>query len=239
MDFDRSDDMVRTQQARATTAQLQSRLVAVARNLTDSYEEAARQHDQSAVNRRPPTEVDHVVMAKTCRVLDDRTRFIAQTWEEQDECADKDVQCPCCASPMPQGCMVWLALGRSATVPCPSCGAMAQLALHAVHGEGDDDHTESVTAAIVHEKLRIACGLNDEVVSHLFAAALRLDGTLAMTHGPLRQCLTEAIDHVDAGIHAIRQVAFGLATERKKDHWGPARHRRPRENGPAQALDAE
>ena len=94
-------------------------------------------------------------------------------------------------------------------------------------GEGDDDHTEDLTAAIVHEKLRIASGLNDEVVSHLFAAALRLDGALAMTHGPVRQCLTEAIDHVDAGIHAIRQVAFGLATERKQDHWGPARHRRP------------
>ena len=166
-------------------------------------------------------------MAKTCRVLADRTRFIAQTWEEQDECADKDVPCPCCASPMPRECMVRLALGRSATVPCPSCGATARLALHAVHGEGDDDHTEDLTAAIVHEKLRIACGLNDEVVSHLFAAALRLDGALSMTHGPLRQCLTEAIDHVDAGIHAIRKVAFGLATERKRDHWGPARHRRP------------
>ena len=96
----------------------------------------------------------------------------------------------------------------------------------------DDDHTEDLTAAIVHEKLRIASGLNDEVVSHLFAAAFRLDGALAMTHGPLRQCLTEAIDHVDAGIHAIRKVAFGLAAEHKQDHWGPARHRRPRQDGP-------
>jgi hypothetical protein len=232
MDSDRSDQLARSQQARSTAAQLQSRLAAVARGLTDSYEEAARQHDRSAVNRRPPTEVDHLVMAKTCRVLADRTRFIAETWEEQDECADNDVPCPCCASPMPRACMVRLALGRSATVPCPSCGATAQLALHAVHGEGDDDHTGDVTAAIVHEKLRIACGLNDEVVTHLFAAALRLDGALSMTHGPLRQCLTEAIDHVDAGIHAVRKVAFGLATEHKRDHWGPARHRRPTQDGP-------
>ena len=166
-------------------------------------------------------------MAKTCRVLADRTRFIAQIWEEQDECVDNAMQCPRCASPMPREFMVRLALGRSATAPCPSCGATARLALHAVLAKGDDDHTEDLTAAIVHEKLRIAGGLNDEVVSHLFAAAFRLDGALSMTHGPLRQCLTEAIDHVDSGIHAIRKVAFGLATERKQDHWGPARHRRP------------
>lgn len=213
MDFDRSDDMVRTQRARATAAQLQSRLVAVARNLTDSYEEAARQHEQSAVNRRPPTGVDHVLMAKTCRVLADRTRFVAQTWGEQDERADKDMRCPCCASPMPREFMVRLVVGGSATAPCPSCGAVARVVLRAVHG-GSDDRTEDVTAAIVQEKLRIASGLNDEVVSHLFAAALRLDGTLTMTHGPLRQRLGEAIDHVDAGIHAIRKVAFGLARER-------------------------
>ena len=213
MDFDRSDDMVRTQQARATTAQLQSRLVAVARNLTDSYEEAARQHEQSAVSRRPPTGIDHLLMAKTCRVLADRTRFIAQTWDEPDERADKDIRCPCCAFPMPREFMVRLVLGRSATSPCPSCGALARVALRTVQG-GGDDHTEEVTAAIVHEKLRIASGLNDDVVSHLFAAALRLDGTLTMTHGPLRQRLTEAIDHVDAGINAIRKVAFGLAKDR-------------------------
>ena len=60
MDSDRSDQLARSQQARSTAAQLQSRLVAVARGLTDSYEEAARQHEQSAVNRRPPTEVDHL-----------------------------------------------------------------------------------------------------------------------------------------------------------------------------------
>lgn len=35
-----------------------------------------------------------------------------------------------------------------------------------------------------------------------------------MTHGPVRQCLTEAIDHVDAGIRSVRQVAFGLAKKR-------------------------
>ena len=99
MDSDRSDQLARSQQARSTAAQLQSRLVAVARGLTDSYEEAARQHDQSAVNRRPPTDVDHVVMAKTCRVLADRTRFIAQTWEEQDECADNDLPCPAAGRP--------------------------------------------------------------------------------------------------------------------------------------------
>jgi hypothetical protein len=239
MDSDRSDQLARSQQARSTAAQLQSRLVAVARSLSDSYEEAARQHEQSAVDQQPPTEVDHLVTAKTCRVLADRTRFIAQTWEEQDECADAATQCPGCGSSMPRECMVRLALGRSATVPCPSCGATARLALRAVHGEGDDDHAEDVTAAIVHEKLRIACGLNDEVVSHLFAAALRLDGALAMTHGPLRRCLTEAVDHVDAGIHAVRKVAFGLATERKPNHWGRARHRRPGENGPARAHDPE
>ena len=232
MDSDRSDQLARSQQARSTAAQLQSRLVAVARGLTDSYEEAARQHEQSAVDLRPPTEVDHRLMAKTCRVLADRTRFIAQTWEEQDECVDNAMQCPHCALPMPREFMVRLILGRSATAPCPSCGATARLALHAASGEGDDDHTQDLTAAIVHEKLRIASGLNDEVVSHLFAAALRLDGALAMTHGPVRQCLIEAIDHVDAGIHAIRQVAFGLAAERKQDHWGPARHRRPRQDGP-------
>jgi hypothetical protein len=171
-------------------------------------------------------------MAKTCRVLADRTRFIAQTWEEQDECVDNAMQCPHCALPMPREFMVRLILGRSATAPCPSCGATARLALHAASGEGDDDHTQDLTAAIVHEKLRIASGLNDEVVSHLFAAALRLDGALAMTHGPVRQCLIEAIDHVDVGIHAIRQVAFGLAAERKQDHGGPAGHRRPRQDGP-------
>ncbi len=232
MDSDRSDQLARSQQARSTAAQLQSRLVAVARGLTDSYEEAARQHEQSAVDLRPPTEVDHRLMAKTCRVLADRTRFIAQTWEEQDECVDNAMQCPHCALPMPREFMVRLILGRSATAPCPSCGATARLALHAASGEGDDDHTQDLTAAIVHEKLRIASGLNDEVVSHLFAAALRLDGALAMTHGPVRQCLIEAIDHVDVGIHAIRQVAFGLAAERKQVHWGPARHRRPRQDGP-------
>ena len=117
--------------------------------------------------------------------------------------------------PMPREFMVRLVLGRSATAPCPSCGAMARLVLRAASGEGDVDHTEDLTAAIVHEKLRIASGLNDEVVSHLFAAALRLDGALTMTHGPVRQCLAEAIGHVDAGIHAIRQVTFGLATKRK------------------------
>jgi rubrerythrin len=231
MDSDRSDQPARSQQARSTAAQLQSRLVAVARGLTDSYEEAARKHEQSAVDLRPPTEVDHRLMAKTCRVLADRTRFIAQTWEEQDECVDNAMQCPHCALPMPREFMVRLILGRSATAPCPSCGATARLALHAASGEGDD-HTEDLTAAIVHEKLRIASGLNDEVVSHLFAAALRLDGALAMTYGPVRQCLIEAIDHVDVGIHAIRQVAFGLAAERKQDHWGPARHRGPRQDGP-------
>ena len=233
MDSDRRDELVRPRQARSTAAQLQSRLVAVARSLSDSYEEAARQHERSAVNRRPPTEVDHLVMAKTCRVLADRTRFIAQAWEEPDERADKDMRCPCCASPIPREVMVGLVLGRSRTAPCPSCGALARLALRTVHGDGDEDHTEEVTTAIAHEKLRIASGLNDEVVSHLFAAALRLDGALTITHGHLRQCLTEAIDHVDAGIHAIRQVAFGLATERKQDRWGPAaRHRRPKQDGP-------
>jgi hypothetical protein len=209
---DRSDQLARFQQARSTAAQLQSRLVAVARGLTDSYEEAARQHEQSEVDLRPPTEVDHRLMAKTCRGLADRTRFIAQIWEEQDECVDNAMQCPGCALPMPREFMVRLILGRSATAPCPSCGATARLVLHPASGEGDDG--QDLTAAIVHEKLRIAGGLNDEVVSHLFAAALRLDGALAMTAGPLRQCLTEAIDHVDAGIHAVRKVAFGLAAER-------------------------
>jgi len=126
---------------------------------------------------------------------------------------DNAMQCPGCALPMPREFMVRLILGRSATAPCPSCGATARLVLHAASGEGDD--SRDLTAAIVHEKLRIAGGLNDEVVSHLFAAALRLDGALAMTSGPVRQCLTEAIDHVDAGIHAVRKVAFGLAAERR------------------------
>jgi hypothetical protein len=210
---DRSDQLARSQQARSTAAQLQSRLVAVARSLTDSYEEAARQHEQSAVDLQPPTEVDHQLMAKTCRGLADRTRFIAEIWEEQDECVDNAMQCPGCALPMPREFMVRLILGRSATAPCPSCGATARLVLHAASGEGDD--SRDLTAAIVHEKLRIAGGLNDEVVSHLFAAALRLDGALAITAGPLRQCLTEAIDHVDAGIHAVRKVTFGLAAERR------------------------
>ena len=195
---DRSDQLARSQQARSTAAQLQSRLVAVARSLTDSYEEAARQHEQSAVDLQPPTEVDHRLMAKTCRVLADRTRFVAEIWEEQDECVDNAMQCPGCALPMPREFMVRLVLGRSATAPCPSCGATARLVLRAASGEGDD--SQDLTAAIVHEKLRIASGLNDEVVSHLFAAALRLDGALTMTHGPVRQCLAEAIGHVDAGI---------------------------------------
>jgi hypothetical protein len=155
-------------------------------------------------------------MAKTCRVLADRTRFIAQAWEEPDEGAHDDMRCPCCASPVPREVVVRLVLGRSHTTPCPSCGAMARLSLRADR-DNDENHTEDLTAAIVHEKLRIAGGLNDEVVSHLFAAALRLDGTLVMTHGRVRQCLSEAIDHVDAGIRAIRQVAFGLATECKQD----------------------
>ena len=72
---------------------------------------------------------------------------------------------------------------------------------------------EDIRSAIIHERLRIACGLNDEVVSHLFAAALRLDGALMLTHGPLRQRLVEAIGRVDAGIRAIRDVAFGLVTD--------------------------
>lgn len=209
MDSDQLDEMVRTRPARSTAAQLKSRLVAVARSLGDSYEEAARQHEQSAATRRPPTEVDHLVMAKTCRALADQTRFLTQAWEEPDERADMDMRCPGCGSPLPRDAVLRMALGRSAAVPCPSCGDMARLVLRAV--DDADDDTEDVRAAIVHEKLRIACGLNDEVVSHLFAAALRLDGTLAMTHGHVRQCLTEAIDHVDAGIRAVRQVAFGLA----------------------------
>jgi hypothetical protein len=212
---DRSDQLARSQQARSTAAQLQSRLVAVARGLTDSYEEAAHQHEQSAVDLQPPTEVDHQLMAKTCRGLADRTRFIAEIWEERDGCVDNAMQCPGCALPMPREFMVRLILGRSATAPCPSCGATARLVLHAASCEGEGDDSRDLTAAIVHEKLRIAGGLNDEVVSHLFAAALRLDGALAMTSGPVRQCLTEAIDHVDAGIHAVRKVAFGLAAERR------------------------
>ena len=212
---DRSDQLARSQQARSTAAQLQSRLVAVARSLTDSYEETARQHEQSAVDLQPPTEVDHQLMAKTCRGLADRTRFIAEIWEEQDGCVDNAMQCPGCGLPMPREFMVRLILGRSATAPCPSCGATARLVLHAASCEGEGDDSRDLTAAIVHEKLRIAGGLNDEVVSHLFAAALRLDGALAMTSGPVRQCLTEAIDHVDAGIHAVRKVTFGLAAERR------------------------
>jgi hypothetical protein len=84
-------------------------------------------------------------------------------------------------------------------------------------GDGGQDCAEDIRSAIIHERLRIACGLNDEVVSHLFAAALRLDGALMLTHGPLRQRLVEAIGRVDAGIRAIRDVAFGLVTEREHD----------------------
>ena len=85
-------------------------------------------------------------------------------------------------------------------------------------GEGDIDHTEDLTAAIVHQKLRIASSPNDEVMSGPSSRRpYELNGRSDhQGRAPSGSALpNKAIGHVDAGIHAIRQVTFGLATKHK------------------------
>ena len=63
-------------------------------------------------------------------------------------------------------------------------------------------------AAVAADRDRIATGLNDVVIQHLFGVGLDLQGVLGAVEEPVRSRLLAAIESVDVIIHQIRDTIF-------------------------------
>jgi hypothetical protein len=211
------DALQRVQEAQTRTVELREQLSDLLRKLSASYGEAARQREQLADNRQHPVQFDHRTTAKRWQALADTASLTVDIWEESQRTGEATPTCPRCSEPVPREVLLELALGAASTAECPRCGGHAELAVRPVNAERGAAPADEVSNAIADEDLRIANGLNDEVVAKLFAAGLRLNGALSLTTGMARQRLTEAIDEVDESIVAIRNVAFGLTKDREQD----------------------
>ncbi|RTL71061.1 MAG: hypothetical protein EKK42_00445 [Pseudonocardiaceae bacterium] len=209
-----SGALQRVHDAQERTDELREQLSQLARKLSAAYEEAARQNDLLADNRRPPVQFDHRVSAKSWRALAETAALTAQAWEGPATPTNQSgAMCPRCGQPMVREVVLELAVGIAPTAQCPGCGTDVRLDLRPAWADESTADTDHVAEAIAAEDMRIATHLNDEVVQSLFGVGLRLGSAVNRTTGPARQRIEEAIGELDATIAAIRSVAFGLTTD--------------------------
>lgn len=215
-----SDDVVlRVREAQARALELRGKLGELALRLSEAYREAARQNDQLASNRPPPTQFDHRGAAKRWRALAETASLTACRAEDTEPARPTNRLCPSCSEPMPHEMLLELAVGAASAAECPQCGAGAVLALLPAATERATASADPVSDAVADEDMRIATALNDVVVAKLFAAELRITSALCLTRGRAHERLVEAINEVDESIVAIRDVAFGLTGTREPDTW--------------------
>lgn len=210
-----SNDAVRVREAQARALELRGKLGELALRLSDAYREAARQNDQLATNRPPPTQFDHRGAAKRWRALADTASLTASRAEDTETAGTTTHLCPRCCEPMPHEILLELAVGAASAAECPRCGAGAVLALLPAEAERAAASADPVSEAIADEDMRIANALNGLVVAKLFAAELHINSALCLTRGRAHERLVEAINEVDESIVAIRDVAFGLVGTRE------------------------
>lgn len=200
----------RVRDARDRTIELRRQLGQIARRLSAAYEEAARQNELLATNRRPPVRFDHQVAAKRWRLLAETAAVTGEVPDEPVPNCRGSARCPRCSEPISSEVMLELAAGVATTARCPRCGGDACLGLLPASAAGQMSIADLVAGAVADEDLRIATDLGNGVVQKLFAVGLRLGSVVDGTTGVARQRLEEAIREVDASIALVRAAAFGL-----------------------------
>ena len=63
---------------------------------------------------------------------------------------------------------------------------------------------------LIVDRLRIAFGVNDTVIRHLFSIGLELHTTRAMVSSPAQVRLDATIDELDLAINELRTLIFDL-----------------------------
>ncbi len=70
--------------------------------------------------------------------------------------------------------------------------------------------SETALTSVVNDRLRIASGVNDLIIRHLFSIGLSLHSTRTMVPDVARDRIDIAIEELDASIGELRSLIFEL-----------------------------